>query len=158
MKCEYIYIYSFKFHIQFFICLPSLFVAILVKFYCFRSPFVPNLEAKSMVRELTTTDSEHCWWSLLNGCSGGRLNIKMSSYQYRDSHVKDKTVSPTVLSLTWESPYLGKTVFLLSRGPGVCDALNLKGAANLKWQPITTKQNKVGAMCIFLWLHVSVFH
>ena len=49
---------------------------------------------------------------------GGRLNIKMSSYQYRDSHVKDKTVSPTVLSLTWESPYLGKTVFILRRGPG----------------------------------------
>ena len=24
---------------------------------------------------------------------GGRLNIKMSSYQYRDPHVKDKTVS-----------------------------------------------------------------
>ena len=42
----------------------------------------------------------------------------MSSYQYRDSHVKDKTVSPTVLSLTWESPYLGKTVFILRRGPG----------------------------------------
>ena len=51
-------------------------------------------------------------------CPGGRLNIKMPSYQYRDSHVKDKTVSPTVLSLTWESPYLGKTVFILRRGPG----------------------------------------
>ena len=48
---------------------------------------------------------------------GGRLNIKMLSYQYRDPHVKDKTVSPTVLSLTWESPYLGKTVFILRRGP-----------------------------------------
>ena len=47
----------------------------------------------------------------------GRLNIKMPSYQYRHSHVKDKTVSPTVLSLTSESPYLGKTVFLLRRGP-----------------------------------------
>ena len=33
---------------------------------------------------------------------GGRLNIKMLSYQSRDSHVKDKTVSPSVLSLTWE--------------------------------------------------------
>ena len=49
--------------------------------------------------------------------SGGGLNIKMSSYQYRDPHVKDKTVSPTVLSLTWESPYLEKTVFILRRGP-----------------------------------------
>ena len=44
----------------------------------------------------------------------------MSSYQYRDPHVKDKTVSPTVLSLTWESPYLGKTVFILRRGPDAC--------------------------------------
>ena len=32
----------------------------------------------------------------------GRLNIKMPSYQHRDSHVKDKTVSLTVLSLTWD--------------------------------------------------------
>ena len=55
--------------------------------------------------------------------SGGRLNIKMPSYQYRDSHVKDKTVSPTVLSLTWESPYLGKTVFILRRGPGYLNSL-----------------------------------
>ena len=47
--------------------------------------------------------------------AGGCLNIKMYSYQYRDSHVKDKTVSPTILSLTWESPYLVKTVFILRR-------------------------------------------
>ena len=45
---------------------------------------------------------------------GGRLNIKMS-FQYRDPHVKDKTV----LSLTWESPYLGKTIFVLKRGPAI---------------------------------------
>ena len=59
--------------------------------------------------------------TLIDGCfttPGGCLNIKIPSYQYRDSHVKDKTVSPTVLSLTWESPYLGKTVFILRRGPG----------------------------------------
>ena len=43
----------------------------------------------------------------------GRLNIKMPFYQYRDSHVKDKTVS----SFTWESPYLRKTVFILRPGP-----------------------------------------
>ena len=35
----------------------------------------------------------------------------MSSFQYRNPHVKDKT-------LTWDSPYLGKTVFILRRGPG----------------------------------------
>ena len=50
--------------------------------------------------------------------TGGRLNIKMLSYHYRHSHVKDKTVSSTVLSLTWESPYLGKMVFILGQGPG----------------------------------------
>ena len=50
---------------------------------------------------------------------GGRLNINMSSYQYRDSHFKDRTVSQTVLSLTLESPHLGKTVFILRRGPGL---------------------------------------
>ena len=56
-------------------------------------------------------------WKSNKMTSGGRLNIKSSSYQYRDSHVKDKTVSPTVLSLTWESPYLGKMVFILRRDP-----------------------------------------
>ena len=50
---------------------------------------------------------------ILRQVPGGRLNIKMLSYQYRDSHVKDKTISPTVLYLTWESPYVGKTVFIL---------------------------------------------
>ena len=64
------------------------------------------------------------WWRHINDTwefsmlnpSGPRLNIKMLSYQYSDSHVKDKTVSPTVLSLTGESPYLGKMVFILRRG------------------------------------------
>ena len=52
----------------------------------------------------------------------------MSSYQYRDSHVKDKTVSPTVLSLTWESPYLGKTVFILRRDPGNYAPVSVSGS------------------------------
>ena len=61
------------------------------------------------------------WWP------GGCLNIKMLSYQYKASHVKDKMVSPTVLSLTWESPYLGKTVFILRPGPGslYCQGLTM---------------------------------
>ena len=45
----------------------------------------------------------------------GCLSIKMLSYQHGNPHVKDKTVSRQ--SLTWESPYLGKTVFILRRGP-----------------------------------------
>ena len=36
-----------------------------------------------------------CLWNVEH-TPGGRLNIKMTSYQYRDSHVKDKTVSLTV--------------------------------------------------------------
>ena len=44
--------------------------------------------------------------------SGACLNIKIPSYQYRNPHIKDKTV----LSLTSESPYLGKTVFILRWG------------------------------------------
>ena len=43
----------------------------------------------------------------------GRLNIKMLSYKYRDSYVKDKMVLSTVLFLTREYPYLRKTVFIL---------------------------------------------
>ena len=55
----------------------------------------------------------------MGGGGGGVCrNIKMPSYQYMDPHVKDKMVSPTVLSLTWESPYLGKTVFILRQGSG----------------------------------------
>ena len=45
-----------------FIHLTSLLVVILVKFYCFTIPYVPELEAKSVVPELTIRDSEHCWW------------------------------------------------------------------------------------------------
>ena len=66
-----------------------------------------------------TSHSEHVWNSrnsVLAETRGAFQYQKMSSYQYRDFHVKDKTVSPTVLSLTWESPYLGKTVFILRRG------------------------------------------
>ena len=59
----------------------------------------------------------------------------MSSYQYRDSHVKDKTVSPTVLSLTWESPYLGNTVFILRRGPGPWTENDRTLPSNLHGEP-----------------------
>ena len=37
--------------------------------------------------------------------SGPRLNINTVFPRYGDSHVKDKTVGETVLSLTWESLY-----------------------------------------------------
>ena len=47
---------------------------------------------------------------------GARLNIKMS-YQYRNSHYKDKTVSwPSYLSNG--NPIPGKNVFILRRGTG----------------------------------------
>ena len=46
--------------------------------------------------------------------SGGRLNKKDGLTRYGNSHVKDKT---SYLSLTWKSPYVDKTVFILRRGP-----------------------------------------
>ena len=49
---------------QYFIHLTMFVIAILVKFYCLRSPLVSNLEGKSVVPQLTIRDSEHCWWSL----------------------------------------------------------------------------------------------
>ena len=60
-------------------------------------------------------------YEFLNTCSvyieagpWGRLNIKIQSYQYRDSHYKDKTVS-------WRMkfPIFGKTVYILRRGAAV---------------------------------------
>ena len=84
--------------------------------------FIQENAFESVVCEMAAILS---WPQCVNNTSrnihhpGGRLNIKKPSYQYRDSHVKDKTVSPTVLSITWESPYLGKTVFILRRGPGL---------------------------------------
>ena len=69
---------------------------------------------------------------------------KMLSYQYMDSHVKDETVSPTVLSLTWESPYLGKTVFILNQGPGthrhLCGSIELHGAGAQRDHGVTQGQ------------------
>ena len=59
----------------------------------------------------------------------GRLNIKMLSYQYRDSHVKDKTVSPTVLSLTWDIPIPGKDGLYIETGP----RLHRVGSFSLHW-------------------------
>ena len=49
-----------------------------------------------------------------NISSGGRLNKKDGLTRYGNSHVK------AVLSLTWKSPYVDKTVFILRRGPGHC--------------------------------------
>ena len=44
---------------------------------------------------------------------GGHLNVKMSSYQYRDPHVRDKTVFDC---LNMGIPDLGKMVFTLLIG------------------------------------------
>ena len=66
--------------------------------------------------------------------TGGHLNIKMPSYQCRDSHVKDKTVSPTVLSLTWKSPNMGipipgKDSIYIETGPRVSGAMACSSTA-----------------------------
>ena len=80
-----------------------------------------------------------CWYPR------GRLNIKMSSYQYsfRDPHIKDKTI----LSLTWESSYLGKSVFILKRGPGSC-LIQAGSCLPRAWYTITFKV--LNSMNIFI--------
>ena len=50
--------------------------------------------------------------------TGGRLNIKMSSYQYRDPMLKIRRFRDRLIFNTW-IPYLEKTVFILRQGPGV---------------------------------------
>ena len=57
----------------------------------------------------------------------GRLNIKISSYQYKHSHYNDKTVSRP--SHVYNGKLIpGKTVFILRRDPGLC----------LQWRGIPT--------------------
>ena len=84
-----------------------------------RHAAMPLVTSKFGIRTTRGFQCKTMWASVPE--AGDRLNIKMPSYQHRDSYVKDKTVSPTVLSLTWESPYLRKTVFILRRGPGSMD-------------------------------------
>ena len=91
----------------------------------------------------------------------------MPSYQYRDSHVKDKTVSPTVLSLTWESPYLGKTVFISRLGPDVIAYLHAVSPdcwSCRKDPDVTCAHSPVSVSagsspdelcCILAWFHCS---
>ena len=66
-----------------------------------------------MITHSTCYEDSVAFDLLIHKQAGGSLNIKMSSNQYRDPHIKDKTV----LSLTWESPYLEKTVIILRWGP-----------------------------------------
>ena len=52
------------------------------------NPFVNGMQCR-MNRVVTTAQNTLC----NHKYSGSNLNIKISSYQYRDPHVKDKTVS-----------------------------------------------------------------
>ena len=88
-----------------------------------KSPWLLSSRWKNIPAWILQYQNRRCFQQ---GYLGGRLRIKMSSYQYRDPHVKDKTVS-TVLSLQMESPYLGKTVFILRQGP-----------ENIKIQPVSS--------------------
>ena len=76
---------------------------------------------------------------------GGRLHIKMPTYQYRDSHAKDKTVSLTALPVTWESPYLGKT------------ALYWDGALLLHWGSVSGVSHIRHNLQRFPWCPLTSF-
>ena len=59
---------------------------------------------------------DSCYLCHLTNMPGGRLNIKMSSYQYRDSHYKDETVSR--LSHLYDGNlYTKKDVLYIETGP-----------------------------------------
>ena len=73
----------------------------------------------------------------------------MSSYQHNDSHVEDKTVSPTVLSLTWEFPYLGKTVFILRRGPESSQTI-------VTAEALITHQHMYMCMCMYMYMYMHM--
>ena len=53
---------------------------------------------------------------------GPCLNIKTVFSRHGDSHVKDKTVAETILSLTWESLYWQEGIFIWRRHPVVDDS------------------------------------
>ena len=65
--------------------------------------FITGLNCTKVHKQKTT-------WAVISksraSLAGDRLNITIPSYQYRDPYVKDKTVSPTILSLTRESPHM----------------------------------------------------
>ena len=60
----------------------------------------------------------------------------MPSYQHRDPHVKDKTVSRPSYIFNKESPKLLNTVFILGQGPDL---------------PGTREE-----MCVYVWLHQAL--
>ena len=74
----------------------------------------------------------------------------MSSYQHNDSHVEDKTGSPTVLSLTWEFPYLGKTVFILGRGPESSQTI-------VTAEALITHQHMYMCMCMYMYMYMYMY-
>ena len=54
---------------------------------------------------------------LVNKVPADRVNIKMSSYQYRDSHHKDNTVWQLAYTFQWTFLYLEKNGLYIGTGP-----------------------------------------
>ena len=90
------------------ICLGADVLILDVPFF-FRNLYLTLRWLESFFRE----GGPRCWVRV----PWGRRNIRMVSYQHSHPHVKDKTVFRPSYVLTWESPYLGKTVFILRQGP-----------------------------------------
>ena len=61
--------------------------------FCYSEILKTNLAASIPSRDLAIKHFIGYWNGAQPGRWGDRLNIKMSSYQYRDPHVKDKTLS-----------------------------------------------------------------
>ena len=66
----------------------------------------PGLNMSAVWTAVLPNTSPICsWYDMTSQQSGPRPKIKTVFPKYGDSHVKDKTVAETVLSLTWESLY-----------------------------------------------------
>ena len=86
---------------------------------------------------------------LRHTASGPRLNVKTVFPRYGDSHVKDKTVGETVLSLTWESPILVRRHIYIETAPRVFAGL-------LKHTGFWPRYQDLGSVCP-CWAEVLYF-
>ena len=76
-------------------------------------------------------------WMQLRG-TGCRLDIKISSYQHRNSHYKDKT-APWPSYLCNENPHAWKKVFILGLGPCILGAMKVHCPdSNVSWSNVIT--------------------
>ena len=94
------------------------------------------------------------WWR--SKLPGDHLSIKMSSYQYRDHHVKDKTVSRP--SYLWHgNPHTRKTVFILRQALVAFDiqmsSSDFNNLSMIGYRLSTSNNGRQGNRLFWPWRH-----